>query len=211
MDGSRLLILTSMWFGHGRASWPSSMRTSSPSTACPARIRLRSSKRRRRPVAQCRRRWPWPRRLSGASTRKSLLPGSRAVRTSGQNSKEASIRPPAMAFIRQRLPACRTLNGNAAGQEGCAGGVSRMTRPVKILVRGRQPGQATMPMPRWAGHRHDQTDSAGSWRLSERHRTIVLGSVPRHFPTHVMGAYRRLYPSARLTISEQNVPHRSAA
>jgi hypothetical protein len=46
-------------------------------------------------------------------------------------------------------------------------GVSRMTRPVKILVRGRQPGQAaTMPMPRGAGYRLLARPNRWRWPLA---------------------------------------------
>jgi len=52
-------------------------------------------------------------------------------------------------------------------------------------------------MPRRAGHR--LLPRRNRWRrprcTSGRHRTIVLGSVPHHFPMHVMGAERRIGPS----------------
>jgi hypothetical protein len=75
-------------------------------------------------------------------------------------------------------------------------GVSRMTRPVKIFARGRQPGQAATLQclaEQVTGCLYDPTDGAGRWRFSERHRTIVLGRAPHHFPRLVMGAERRAW------------------
>jgi len=70
-----------------------------------------------------------------------------------------------------------------------------MTHPVKILARGRQPGQApTMQClaEQATGCLHDATDGAGRRRTSWRHRTIVLGSMSQHFAMHVMNSERRL-------------------
>lgn len=50
--------------------------------------------------------------------------------------------PSRSSIHRRGRPAERTSSENASGQEGCAGGGSRRTRPVKIPARGRQPGQS---------------------------------------------------------------------
>jgi len=69
------------------------------------------------------------------------------------------------------------------------------------------------PQPWWLGYLDtgtddivfpDATDGAGRCRLSERHRTIVLGRVPHHFPRHVMSGERRLSDAVALVGSTTN-------
>jgi len=89
-------------------------------------------------------------------------------------------------------------------------GVSRMTRPVKIFARGRQPGQAATLQclaEQVTGCLYDPTDGAGRWRFSERHRTIVLGRAPHHFPRLVMGAERVLSAITRRRRAESRKPN----
>jgi hypothetical protein len=64
-------------------------------------------------------------------------------------------------------PVDQPSTGTPQVRMGALVGVSRMTRPVKTLARGRQPGQAaTMPKPRGAGHRLLAPPNRWRWPLT---------------------------------------------
>ena len=145
------------------------------------------------------------RRYSRSQARWPRFPPSKSLLTGRGSHRRDRLRAVEGADERRRdVPRGRTLCGNAAGQEGCTGGGVPYDPPGEDSRKGAPTGtgrrcqclagQAT-------GCLHDQTDGAGRWRLSEGHRTIVLGRVPHHSPRHVTGAYRRLWVATSRAVS----------
>jgi hypothetical protein len=96
-----------------------------------------------------------------------------------------------------------TLNGNAAGQGGCAAGGVPQDPPGADSRKGAPTGTGSdAATPRRAGHRLLAQRNRWRWprRPSGQHRAIVFGSMPHHFPIQVM--------SVEQTGMDRNVPSR---
>ena len=78
------------------------------------------------------------------------------------------------------VPVWPTLYGNATGQDGRAGGGVPYDPPGEDSRKGAPTGTGS-------------DDGAGPLTRLRATQTIVLGSVPHHFPIHVMSADRGLW------------------